>query len=148
VDEQGGSVVKPAAAAGAGEVLQVQVHQAADARRARCGHLDPLLRLRAREGGPQRELVEVDVRRCAAERRGDRVDETIRAGALVRQTGRCPHEVKVAETCFVRPSFGGAAVGKRWRVKERRVKEQSVSTRYDGNASTKVTRNGTYHGGQ
>lgn len=99
LDEQVGAVVEPAAAVGAGEVLQVHTHQAADARRARHGQLDALFRARAREGRPQRELVKVDVRGRAIVRRGNRVDEAVRVGALVRETYRCSHEVKVAESC-------------------------------------------------
>ena len=61
-----------------------------------------MVRVRAREGRPERELVEVDVRGYAAEGRGDRVDEAVRVGAPVLQTCGCSHEVEVAETCIVR----------------------------------------------
>ena len=112
-DEQIGAVVKTAAAVGAGEVLRVQLHEAADARRARRGHLDTLVGIRAREGRPERELVEVDVRRHTAEDCGDRVDETVRVGAPVLQACGCSHEVEVAETCIVRSWRGAVSV---WKV--------------------------------
>ena len=118
LDEQVGAVVQPAAAVRAREVLRVQVHQAPDARRARRGHLDPLRGVRARERRPEWQLVEVDVRRDAVERRGDCVDETVRVGALVRHTCCCSHEVEVAETCTVC-----------WAA-QKRSEETRVSTRY------------------